>query len=57
MAGPKQVALKSLFSAGDSKGKRKVILIEGVAGAGKTTLSWHAHKEWAEGKLFKDINC
>ena len=51
----KPIALESLFFAGNSKAKRKVILIEGVAGVGKTTLSWHACKEWAAGRLFKDI--
>ena len=49
------IMLKSLFTVGNSKAKRKVILIEGVAGAGKTTLSWYAFKEWAEGRLFEDI--
>ena len=52
---PKQIALGFLFSAGNFKAKRKVILVEGVAGVGKTTLSWHACKEWAAGRLFKDI--
>ena len=51
----KPISLQSIFSAGNSKSKRKVILIEGIAGAGKTTLSWHACKEWAAGNLFKDI--
>ena len=52
----KIVPLKSLFTAGNShKAKRKVILIEGVAGAGKTTLSWYSCKEWAAGMLFEDI--
>ena len=50
------IPLKSLFNVGNSKAKRKVILIEGIAGAGKTTLSWYALKEWAEGRLFEDIN-
>ena len=50
----KPIPLESLFAAGNSQAKRKVILIEGIAGVGKTTLSWHACKEWAAGKLFKD---
>ena len=50
------IPLKSIFHVGNSKAKRKVILIEGVAGAGKTTLSWYTFKEWAEGRLFEDIN-
>ena len=49
------IPLKFLINAGNSKAKRKVVLVEGVAGAGKTTLSWHACKEWAEGKLLEDI--
>ena len=52
----RHLSLGSLLTAGNSKAKRKVILVEGVAGAGKTTLSWHACKEWAAGKLFGDIN-
>ena len=51
----KPIELQALFTAGSSKAKRKVILIEGVAGAGKTTLSLYACKEWAAGNLFKDI--
>ena len=51
---PKPISLQSLFAAGNSKAKRKVILIEGIAGVGKTTLSWHVCKEWAAGNLFKD---
>ena len=47
------ITLKSLFRAGNSKVKRKVILIEGIAGAGKTTLSWYAFKEWAVKRLFE----
>jgi hypothetical protein len=51
----KPIVLESLFFAGNSKVKRKVVLVEGVAGVGKTTLSWHACKEWAAGSLFKDV--
>jgi hypothetical protein len=51
----KPIPLKSLFTAGNSKAKRKVVLVEGVAGVGKTTLSWYACKEWAAGRLFEDI--
>ena len=51
----KRISLESIFTAGNSKAKRKIVLIEGVAGAGKTTLSWFACKEWAAGRLFKDI--
>ena len=51
----KQVTLGSIFNVGNQKAKRKVILLEGVAGSGKTTLSWYACKEWAAGRLFKHI--
>ena len=37
-------------------GALKVILLEGVAGAGKTTLTWYACKEWAAGRIFEHIN-
>ena len=52
----RRLSLTTLFTTGNSKAKRKVILVEGVAGAGKTTLSWHACKEWAAGRLFKDVS-
>ena len=52
----KVVPLNSPFGKGKSKAKRKVILLEGVAGAGKSTLSWYACKEWAAGRIFDDIN-
>ena len=51
----KPIPLKFLFSAGNSKAKRKVILVEGVAGVGKTTISWHTCKEWAAGRLFENM--
>ena len=51
----RHIPLESLFATGNSQAKRKVILVEGIAGVGKTTLSWHACKKWAAGKLFKDI--
>jgi hypothetical protein len=51
----KCISLESIFTIGNPKAKRKVILIEGVAGAGKTALSWHIFQEWAAGRLFKDI--
>ena len=51
----KRIELSSLFTVGNTKAKRKVILIEGIAGAGKTTLSWYACRKWVGGNLFKDI--
>ena len=31
-----------------------IVLVEGVPGSGKTTLSWHASQQWAAGQLFQD---
>ena len=51
----KPIVFQSIFTAGNSAARRKVILIEGVAGVGKTVLSWYACKEWAAGNLFSNI--
>ena len=53
---PQALELNELFSVGRWKAKRKIILIEGPAGSGKTTLMWHACREWAAGELFPNIN-
>ena len=50
----KPVSLKSIFSS-DKKGVRKVILLEGVAGSGKSTLCWYVSKEWSLGRLFQHM--
>ena len=53
----KEVNLEELFRVGSShQAKRKVVLIEGPAGCGKTTLSWHACREWAAGRLFQHFS-
>ena len=52
----KKVVLGELLKTGKSDYKRKVILIEGPAGSGKTTLTWHACHEWAAGRLFPEVN-
>ena len=50
----KAVALRSMFSDIDQGFTRKVVLIEGIAGSGKTTLCWYICTEWAAGRLFED---
>ena len=37
----KPLPLKSIFDAGNQTTKRKVVLVEGLAGSGKTTLCWY----------------
>ena len=49
----KEVQLGELFHVGSHQAERKVVLIEGPAGCGKTTLSWHVCREWAAGRLFQ----
>ncbi len=49
----KMIKLNEIFLADSHQAKRKVVLLEGVAGCGKTTLTWHAYQKWAEGKLFQ----
>ena len=51
----KEVHLGELFEGGSHQAKRKVVLIEGPAGSGKTTLSWHVCREWAAGRLFQEF--
>ena len=46
------VELKDIFQMDNAK--RKVILIEGAPGAGKSTLAWHVCQTWESGKLFQD---
>ena len=49
----REVQLGELFHVGSHQAKKKVVLIEGSAGSGKTTLSWHVCREWAAGRLFQ----
>ena len=51
----KPINLHSLLNAGNQKAKRKVVLVEGVAGSGKTTLFWYTCNQWAQGKLFQEV--
>ena len=48
------VTLEQISDSLHSKG-RKVILIEGAPGAGKSTLAWHLCKMWEAGKLFQEF--
>ena len=52
----KEVQLTELFNVGSHQASRKVVLIEGPAGCGKTTLSWHACREWAADRLFQQFS-
>ena len=47
------VKLEEIFQLDEKK--RKVILIEGAPGSGKTTLSWDICQRWGAGKLFQEF--
>ena len=49
-----QVTLEEISGNLHSKG-RKVILIEGAPGAGKSTLAWHLCKQWEARELFQEF--
>ena len=49
-----EVALKNIFS--ETENGRKVILIEGAPGSGKSTLSLHICQEWGKGELFQQYD-
>ena len=48
------IQLGDIFEADEAA--RKVILIEGAPGSGKTTLSWHICQKWASGGLFQQFS-
>ena len=48
------IKLNDIFEADEAA--RKVILIEGAPGSGKTTLSWHICQKWASGELFQQFS-
>ena len=50
----KSVKLEEIFELDTAK--RKVILIEGAPGSGKSTLSWHICKQWQSGDLFQEFH-
>ena len=47
------IELKNLFKLDSAK--RKVVLIEGAPGAGKSTLAWHICQKWEAGELFNEF--
>ena len=48
------ITLDDLFKIDDAA--RKVILIEGAPGSGKSTLSWHICQKWESGSLFQQFD-
>ena len=48
----KPVTLCSVFSSR----QRLLVYFEGIAGSGKTTLSWHTCKEWGEKRMLKQFH-
>ena len=48
------IDLENIFS--DCDRKRKLVLVEGAPGSGKSTLTLHICQEWAEGKLFQEYD-
>ena len=49
-----EVELKEVFQ--EKSENHLVIFFEGIAGSGKTTLSWHACREWADKKLLQQFD-
>ena len=47
------VKLEEIFQLDEEK--RKVVLIEGAPGSGKSTLSWDICQRWGAGKLFQEF--
>jgi len=52
MHGKNEVSLEEIVMIDD---KRKVILIEGAPGAGKSTLAWDICHKWGAGELFQEF--
>ena len=50
-----QIKLNEVFKEAAKKGKRKVVLMEGAPGCGKSTLSIYISQQWGEGKLFHEF--
>ena len=47
------IELKDIFK--NSEGERKVILIDGAPGSGKSTLTVHICQQWGRGELFNEF--
>ena len=51
------VNLEDIFNGTDDpQDKRKVVLLEGAPGCGKSTLAVHISQQWGEGKLFMEFD-
>lgn len=50
------LGINQVFTTDGPKQRRKVVLLEGVAGSGKTMLTWHASRMWAEGSLLSEMD-
>ena len=48
-----QIELENIFE--DTSNKRKVVLIEGAPGSGKSTLCVHICQEWENNQLFREF--
>ena len=53
MQGKYPIQLKDIFN--ETEGNRKVVLLEGAPGCGKSTLSVYIPQQWGEGKLFTEF--
>ena len=51
---PKLVHLSDVLTK-DKNDKRLLVYFEGIAGSGKSTLSWHISREWANKRLLRQF--
>ena len=49
------IELSEVFKEAKQRGKRKVVLMEGAPGCGKSTLSTFISQQWGEGKQFQEF--
>ena len=54
LLGKSPIDLKDLFK--DIKKERRVILIDGAPGSGKSTLTIHISQQWGRGELFDEFS-